>query len=455
MRLRHIIVLTLAGFLMVSPIISMAIRAGVDTADTTWDTVPTPGEVSEEPERRRPLVYVMTIDGAIGAVTADRIDEAINKVDNSDAELLVIRLDTPGGFTRPTWTICKSIMNSPIPVAVYIAPSGSRAGSAGVYITYSSHFAAMAPSTNIGAAHPVSGSGENIDSVMNEKITNDAAAQIRAAAERRGRNADWAERAVRESVSITDTEALDSNVVDIRAANIDDLLDQIHGRKTKMPHGEQVMYLKNARVKKIKTSWIHQFLEVVTQPDIAFILFSIGGLGIMLELYNPGAILPGVVGAICLILAFYSFQTLPINYAGVALILLSVILFIAEVKIVSHGLLTIGGLISLFLGGLMLIDTVDPDLKVSMSVLITVVACVGLAVGIAGWLVVKAARSQPTTGYEGLVGKTAEVRQPDLVYLHGALWKAVSADESSLEKGDKVEVVGVDDLTLKVRKLTS
>jgi membrane-bound serine protease (ClpP class) len=222
-----------------------------------------------------------------------------------------------------------------------------------------------------------------------------------------------------------------------------------------MPHGEQVMYLKNARVKKIKTSWIHQFLEVVTQPDIAFILFSIGGLGIMLELYNPGAILPGVVGAICLILAFYSFQTLPINYAGVALILLSVILFIAEVKIVSHGLLTVGGLISLFLGGLMLIDTVDPDLKVSMSVLITVVVCVGLAVGIAGWLVVKAARSQPSTGYEGLLGKTAEVRQPDLVYLHGALWKAVSADDSSLKKGDKVEVVEVDDLTLKVRKLPS
>lgn len=455
MRVKHIIMLALVGFLMISPIISMALRAAVDTAQTRVDTVEDTAAITPEPERRRPLVYVMTIDGAIGAVTADRIDEAIERADNADAELLVIRLDTPGGFTRPTWTICKSIMNSPIPVAVYIAPSGARAGSAGVYITYASHFAAMAPSTNIGAAHPVSGSGEDIDSVMNEKITNDAAAQIRAAAEERGRNAEWGERAVRESVSITDVEALDSNVVDIRAANIEELLDKIHGREIEMPHGTQVMYLKNARTKEVKTSWVYQFLEVITQPDIAFILMSIGGLGIMLELYNPGSILPGVVGAICLILAFYSFQTLPINYAGVALIILSVILFIAEVKIVSHGLLTIGGLVSLFLGGLMLVDTVDPDLKVSMSVLITVVACVGLAVGIAGWLVVKAARSQPATGYEGLIGKTAKVRKPDFVYVSGALWKAESRDGTPLEVGEKVEIVGVDDLTLKVRKLAN
>lgn len=455
MRVKHIIMLALVGFLMISPIISMALRAAVDTAQTRVDTIEDTAGITPEPERRRPLVYVMTIDGAIGAVTADRIDEAIERADNADAELLVIRLDTPGGFTRPTWTICKSIMNSPIPVAVYIAPSGARAGSAGVYITYASHFAAMAPSTNIGAAHPVSGSGEDIDSVMNEKITNDAAAQIRAAAEERGRNAEWGERAVRESVSITDVEALDSNVVDIRAANIEELLDKIHGREIEMPHGTQVMYLKNARTKEVKTSWVYQFLEVITQPDIAFILMSIGGLGIMLELYNPGSILPGVVGAICLILAFYSFQTLPINYAGVALIILSVILFIAEVKIVSHGLLTIGGLVSLFLGGLMLVDTVDPDLKVSMSVLITVVACVGLAVGIAGWLVVKAARSQPATGYEGLIGKTAKVRKPDFVYVSGALWKAESRDGTPLEVGEKVEIVGVDDLTLKVRKLAN
>lgn len=183
MRIRHIILLVLVGFLMISPVISMALRAAVDSADTGTDTADSMGEPADlQPEtgRQRPLVHIMTIDGAIGAVTADRIDEAIEQADDADAELLVIRLDTPGGFTRPTWSICKSIMNSPVPVAVYIAPSGARAGSAGVYITYTSHFAAMAPSTNIGAAHPVSGSGEDIDSVMNEKITNDAAAQIRA-----------------------------------------------------------------------------------------------------------------------------------------------------------------------------------------------------------------------------------------------------------------------------------
>ena len=400
-----------------------------------------------------PLVYTMTIDGAIGTVTNDRIADAIEKAVENNAALLVVFLDTPGGFTKPTWSICKNILNADVPVCIYIAPSGARAGSAGVYMTYAAHFAAMAPSTNIGAAHPVAGGGEKIDSVMNEKITNDAVAQIRAAAQKRGRNAEWAEKAVRESVSITDKEALEQNVIDIRAENIEDLLKQIDGREAELPFGKKVVKVAGARVENIKVSLVHKLLNIITQPDIAFILFSIGGLGIVLELYNPGSILPGVVGAICLLLSLYAFQTLPINYTGLALILLAIVLFIAEIKIISHGLLTIGGLISFFLGGLMLVDTVDPSLRISKSVLITVVACIGVAVLLAGWLVIKASRTRPFIGQEGLVGKIAEVRPNGFVYVDGALWRAVSDEELSV--GSKVEIVSIDKLTLKVKKKNS
>lgn len=334
-------------------------------------------------------------------------------------------------------------------MCMYIAPSGARAGSAGVYMTYAAHFAAMAPSTNIGAAHPVSGGGQEVDSVMNEKITNDAVAQIKAAAQKRGRNVEWAEKAVRESVSITDVEALEMNVVDLRAANVNELLEQLHGRQTEVPSGAKTMNLRDARTEDIKISFVHQLLRILTSPDVAFILLSIASLGIMLELYNPGAIFPGVVGAICLILALYSLSTLPVNYAGVALILLAVILFIAEIKVVSHGLLTIGGVISLFLGGLMLIDTVDPALRVSKSVLITVVVLVGVTAALVIWLVVRAARNRPFIGNEGMIGKIAEVRKGGLVYVDGALWKAEGVE--MLDVGAKVEIIGVDSLTLKVK----
>jgi membrane-bound serine protease (ClpP class) len=409
--------------------------------------------VVEETPAVAGLVYTLTIDGAIGAVTDERIADAIETAEDDGAELLVIFLDTPGGFTKPTWSICKRILNAHVPVCIYIAPSGARAGSAGVYMTYSAHFAAMAHSTNIGAAHPVSGMGEKVDSVMNEKITNDAVAQIRAAAQKRGRNAEWAEKAVRESVSITDKDALELNVIDIRAEDLEDLLDQLDGREVELPFGKKTVAVKGARTKEIKTSFIHKVLEVITQPDIALILFSIGGLGIVLELYNPGSILPGVVGAISLILAFYAFQTLPINYAGLALIILAMILFIAEIKIISHGLLTVGGLISFFLGGMMLVDTVDPSLQISKSVLITIVICVGVVVMLAAWLVLKASRRQPFIGQEGMVGKIAEVRSNGFVYVDGALWKAVSDEE--LEVGTNVKIVSVDKLTLKVKRMDS
>jgi len=454
MGAKHKILLGLFAFLLLSPVISFTLRAALASDSTeSFDSIRFSDTTAALAPLERPLVYRMVIDGAIGTVTNDRIKEAIDLAEENNAALIVIFLDTPGGFTKPTWTICKNILNSAVPVCMYIAPSGARAGSAGVYMTYASHFAAMAPSTNIGAAHPVSGSGEEIDSVMNEKITNDAVAQIRAAAEKRGRNAEWAEKAVRESVSITDNEALELNVIDIRADNLDDLLDKLEGKETDVPMGNVVMKLKDARTIEIKISFVHRILELITTPDIAFILFSIGGLGIVLELYNPGAILPGVVGAISLILAFYAFQTLPINYAGLALIMLGVILFIAEIKVISHGLLTIGGIISLFLGGLMLIDTVDPSMKISLSILITVVACIGVIVIIATWLVIKAARNRPFIGQEGMAGKIAVVKKDGFVYVNGALWKMSSEDQ--LEIGDKVEVVSVDNMVLIVKKIES
>lgn len=446
--MKHKAVLALAVLLLLSPIISFTLRQAyaVDSTDTNHGVVSPPPGI-------QPLVYQLDIEGAIGAVTDTRISDALDKSEEDRAELLVIMLDTPGGFTKPTWSICKHILNSPVPVCMYIAPSGARAGSAGVYMTYASHFAAMAPSTNIGAAHPVSGEGQKVDSIMNEKITNDAVAQIKAAADKRGRNAAWAERAVRESVSITDKEALDSNVITVRAENMDDLLRQLDGRETETPFGKKTMHLAGARVQVLPHSFIQKVLEIVTSPDVAFILFSLGGLGIVLELYNPGSILPGVVGAICLILAFYSFQTLPINYAGVLLILLAIILFIVEIKVVSHGLLTVGGIVALILGGLMLVDTVDPTLRVSWSVLITMALLVGLTLIVVGYLVFKVSRHKPFTGQHALIGKHGEVHPDQFVYTEGALWRYES--DQPLAIGDKVEVIEVEQLTLKVRKLNS
>lgn len=446
MKFSHKITLAIGAFLFLAQVITLTIRTvhAKDSSKASDSLIVASGVT-------RPLVYLMKIDGAIGTVTDTRVSGAIELADENRAELLVIELDTPGGFTKPTWSICKSFLNSPVPICIYIAPSGARAGSAGVYMTYAAHIAAMAHSTNIGAAHPVAGGGEEIDSVMNEKITNDAVAQIKAAAQKRGRNAAWAEKAVRESVSIPDSEALALHVIDIRAKNLDDLLTQIDSREVDLPLGKKNLSLKDPRVEEIKISLVHKILDIITQPDVAFILMSIGGLGIILELYNPGSIFPGVVGAISLILAFYSFQTLPINYAGLALIILAAILFIAEIKVVSHGLLTIGGIVSLFFGGLMLIDTVDPSLRISKSVLVSVVVFVGACAFLASWLVIKAYKHRPFTGNEGMIGRIGEVRSGGFVFVEGALWKAES--DEPLEIGSKVEIIGAQNLLLKVKKL--
>ncbi len=400
------------------------------------------------------LVLILTIDGAIGTVTADRVIEAVKQAEAEHAALLLILMDTPGGFNDSFWAITKAMMNSQVPVAIYVYPVGARAASAGVYITYAAHIAAMAPSTSIGAAHVVSGTGQPIDSVLTEKIMNDAVAALKGMAERHGRNAEWAEKAARESASITSNEALALKVIDFVATDVDDLLRQINGFEVNTVLGKRKVDVTEPLKKPLKKTLIQTILEIISSPNVAFILFSLGGLGIVIELYNPGAILPGIVGGICMILAFYSFRTLPINYAGLLLILFAILLFILEIKIVSHGLLTIGGVISLIIGGMMLIDTADPSLRISKSVIFAVAVVIGAFVVIAFTLALKARIARPTTGVEGLVGQIGVVKQridpTGYVYVAGELWEA-RADEP-IDEGVSVEVLEVKDLKIKVKR---
>jgi len=400
------------------------------------------------------LVYIMEINGPIVSVITDRVIEAVEKAERDHADLLIITMDTPGGLNDALWPITKSIMNSIVPVAVYVSPVGARAASAGVYMVYAAHIAAMAPGTNIGAAHVVSASGEKIDSILSVKIMNDAVAALKAMAERNGRNAEWAEDAARKSVSITSTEALSKNVINFVAADVDDLIKKANGIEVNTTLGKKKMNLVNPIKRPIKRTFIQSLLEIISSPNVAFILFSLGGLGLVMELYNPGSILPGVVGGICIILAFYSFRTLPINYAGLLLIIFAILLFILEIKIVSHGILTIGGVVSLIIGGMMLVDTVDPSLRISKSVIFAVALVVGGFVAIAFTLALKARAAKPTTGVEGLLGQTGVVKskidKTGYVYVAGELWEA-SADES-IDEGVEVTVIKVDNLKIKVER---
>jgi membrane-bound serine protease (ClpP class) len=302
-------------------------------------------------------------------------------------------------------------LTSEVPVIVYVSPSGSQAGSAGVFITLAANIAAMAPGTNIGASHPVGMQGQQ-DSIMMEKATNDAAAFIRSISEKRSRNVEWAEDAVRRSVSITENEALQKKVIDVIAKDLNDLLTQVDGWEVETSTGKKVLHTKGAVLKEYEEGWFHKFLGIISDPNVAYILMMLGMWGILLEFYHPGAILPGVVGGICLILGLYGLHTLPINYAGLALIVLAIILFIAEIKITSYGMLTVAGVFCLLLGSLMLIDIDNPMEKavdISLSVVITTVVIVSALFMLLIWLVVKAHKRKVHTGVEGIIGETGEV----------------------------------------------
>jgi len=400
-------------------------------------------------------VALVEVEGVISPVTVRIMSTALDRARSQRAVALIVQLDTPGGLERSMRSIVQQILNSDIPVVVYVAPTGARAASAGVFITIAAHVAAMAPATNIGAAHPVAVGGGSFDKESMKKVENDAAAFARTIATTRGRNAEWAEKAVRQSISATEREAVKLNIIDLVAESTTVLLDKIDGRRVKTPRAEVVLRTKGAVVQSIQIGFRDRILNVITDPNVAYVLMMLGMLGLFFELSNPGVILPGVIGGISLILAFFAFQSLPISYAGLLLILFGIVLFIAEVKVVSHGVLAVGGVVSLLLGSLMLYEAPAADLRVSWWVLVPTVSLTAGMFIVALTAGVKALGRRPMTGAAGLIGLTGVARSmldPEgQVLVLGELWRA-RADPGPVAEGETVRVVAVEGLTLKVVK---
>jgi len=400
---------------------------------------------------------VITIDSAITPAVADYIARGIERSRTEGSVGVIILLDTPGGLDLAMRDIVKELLTPPLPVIVFVHPSGARAASAGVMITMAASVAAMAPGTNIGAAHPVAigiGGGK-MDETMAKKVENDAVAYARGIAQQRMRNADWAEKAVRESVSISAEEALKLNVIDVIASDIDDLLAQIDGTTIALPKGNVILDTKGAVINKREMGLRDRILVTLSNPNIAYLLMMIGLAGLYFEFAHPGAILPGVVGGISLILSFFAMQTLPVNYAGVALILFGIILFIAEIKIVSHGMLSVAGVISLVLGSVMLFESSAPALRVSFAVMIPTIGVISLFFVTVVSLAVKAQRGKPFTGTEGMIGREGMAVTPvhtgGKVLIRGEYWNASSGEP--IEEGTGVRVIGVMGLKLEVEKI--
>jgi membrane-bound serine protease (ClpP class) len=394
-------------------------------------------------------VYIIEVADAISPGTAEFVSVGIKTAEEKGAACIIIELDTPGGLAESMRKIVQSILNSRVPVVVYVSPSGARAASAGVMITMAADIAAMAPGTNIGAAHPVGAGGKDIDGKMSEKVINDMVAHAKSVAESRGRNIKWVEEAIRDSVSVTEKEALQENVIDLVATDMDDLIKQINGREIK---DKGLLKLDNPKKVVLEETLRTKILKTISDPNIAYILMMIGLAGLYFELSHPGAIFPGVIGGICLILAFFALQTLPVNYAGILLIALAILFFIMEMKITSYGLLSVAGVVCLLLGSLMLFRGTSPDMKLSWSVLLpTTILVSGFFVVVAG-LVFRAQVSKPATGYKGLVGEVGIVKKalaPEgKVFVHGELWNAVARE--SIAENTKVRVVKAAGLVLEV-----
>jgi len=407
---------------------------------------------------KAPLVRHLKIEGVVSPIMAEFLVEGIERAEEDGAALVVISLDTPGGLDPSMREIIKKVLASKVPVAVYVWPPGGRAASAGTFITLAAHVAAMAPNTSIGAAHPVTlgAGGEGADETMTEKVTNDAASYIKSLARRRGRNEKWAELAVRKSASLSAEDAVAENVVDFVADDLGDLLAKADGRKVTAAGRLVTIKTKGARVEEETPDFRQRLLAVLTDPNVAYILLIIGFYGLIFELSNPGSILPGIAGGICIILAFYALSTLPVNYAGVALIVFALILFLAEIKVTSHGLLAIGGTISMLLGSILLIDTPATYLRISWAVIIPAVVTTVLFFLFAVGMGLRAQRRKPTTGDKGMVGErgravTAVGPAGGQVFVRGEYWKAAAAEE--IPAGASVEVIKADGLTAEVRRL--
>ncbi len=404
-------------------------------------------------------VFAIRVDGTINPAAAEFLHSSIQAAAEQNAECLIIFLNTPGGLLKSTRVMVSDILESKIPIVVYVSPPGAQSASAGVFITLAAHLAAMAPGTNIGAAHPVTLQG-GMDSTMMEKATNDAAAFVRTIAEKRHRNIKWAEEAVRKSLSITETEALKTGVIDLIAKNTDSLLAAIDGQTIELASGSRTLRTRGQIVQQWEMGFTERLLDTLSDPNIAYVLMLLGIYGLLFELYNPGSVLPGVVGGISLILAFYSLHTLPINYAGLALIVFAVVLFAADLKVASHGILTIGGLISLILGSMMLIrsESALEFIQISWSVILT---CSALSLVFFMFVIgfgLRALQSKPTTGSEGLLGEIGEALTPlnpgGRIRVHGEIWNAVSVS-GGIPKDARVKIVGLENLTLRVEEVRS
>jgi membrane-bound serine protease (ClpP class) len=404
------------------------------------------------------------IDAAINPAIADFIHENIAYAVQDGAQALIIQLDTPGGLLTSTRSIVKDLLGAPLPVIVYVAPSGAGAGSAGVFITMAGHVAAMAPGTTIGAAHPVGSGGQDIKGDMGEKIENFTASFSESIAQRRGRNVEWAKKAVRESVAITETEALQKKVVDLVAPDIQEVLRKANGRKVEVNNTQLTLDFQPSqleggtfRVKQIDMRLKHHVLNFLADPNVAYLLMMAGLLGLYVEFTNPGVIFPGVIGGICLLLAFAAFQVLPINYSGLLLVLLGIGLLVAEAFLPAFGVLGIGGLIAFILGSLFLFDAPDADLLVDRSIIASVGVGAALLMLFIGSLAVRTFGQRPVSGMEGLIGAIGEVRvriaPRGKVWIHGEYWNAES--DEVLEVGQKVQVVNITNLVLQVRKASA
>jgi membrane-bound serine protease (ClpP class) len=435
------------------------------------EALPTSGS---QPARQ---AIVLDVQGPIGPATRDFIIRSLETAAERGAGLVVIRLDTPGGLDASTRDIVKAILGSTVPVATYVAPDGARAASAGTFILYASHVAAMSPATNVGAATPVSiigetpkpepmskgdepedeaeGSEEQAEKggAMTQKVVNDAVAYIRGLAEKRGRNADWAELAVRDADSVTSEEALELGVIDLIAENVGDLLEKIDGMVVEVNDRDHVLETAGMETEQLEPDWRSEFLGVITSPTIAYMLLLIGVYGLILEGYHPGAIVPGVVGAICLLMALYAFQMLPVNYAGLALIVLGIILMIAEVMAPSFGALGIGGIIAMVIGSIILIDTDVPGFSVSRTLIGSIAVAGSLGMMTIVWFAVRARQRPVVSGREQLIGASGTALEgfdrDGEVFVHSERWSAVT--QSPLRENQAIVVTGLEGLTLMVR----
>ena len=410
------------------------------------------GDPGPEPE-----VLVVELSSAVHPVSAEILIEAIEEANEARAAALVVELDTPGGLVTSTREMTQAMLGSEVPIVVYVAPSGAQAASAGFFLLMAADVAAMAPGTNAGAAAVVGGQGEEIEGTMGKKVTADAAAQMRSLAKRNGRPVDLAEAAVLEARSFDAQEALEAGLIDVVASSLPRLLREIDGRTVRVDDGTETATLQTAGavVRRIEATPTQRFLGVLADANIAYLLLSLGSIGLLVELYNPGSIFPGVVGAICLVLGFFALAVLPVNYAGLALLGLAVVFFIAEIKVASYGLLSLAGVVSMVIGSLMLFDSPDPALRVSLELVVLVALASGGVALFLMWNVLRTFGTQVRTGSEGMVaerGRTRSALDPaGKVFIHGEVWDAVA--DQPVPAGAVVEVVAVEGLRLRVRSL--